>query len=124
MTEPVRGWAAFLRGINVGGKHKLPMPELREVLAGNPFFAEGADEEAFHVPFLVGEPDPAAAAALDFERSPGDAYALRGREIYLHLRHGAARTRLTNAYFDRVLRTTSTGRSWRTIRAVADMGED
>ena len=180
MADSALSWAAFLRGINVGGKHKLPMAELRAffaelgasdvrtyiqsgnvtfragdvvaaeiaaafaeraearfgfrvpaavrsaselraVLRGNPFLAAGADEKALHVLFLADEPDPAAAAALDPERSPGDTYALRGREIYLHLPHGAARTRLTNGYFDRVLGTSSTGRNWRTVRAVADL---
>ena len=180
MADSVQSWAAFLRGINVGGKRKVPMAdlracfaelgasdvrtyiqsgnvafraddataaeiaaafaeraearfgfrvpaavrsaaELRAVLRDNPFLAAGADERTLHVLFLEGEPDPAAAAALDPERSPGDAYALRGREVYLHLPNGVARTGLTNAYFDRVLGTPSTGRNWRTVRAVAEL---
>jgi len=180
MAEPVQGWAAFLRGINVGGKRKVPMDELRAffaelgasdvrtyiqsgnvafragealareiaegfadraearfgfavpsalrsakelqaVLTGNPFLAGGADEKALHVLFLTGEPDPAAVAALDPQRSAPDAFAVRGREIYLHLPNGVARTRLTNAYFDAALATTSTGRNWRTVRTVAEL---
>jgi uncharacterized protein (DUF1697 family) len=176
------GWAAFLRGVNVGGRHKVPMRELaaffaelgarevrtyiqsgnvvfraeeavarelaagfepraevrfgfpvpvvvrselelRAVLAGNPFLAAGAEEKALHVLFLASEPDPAAVAGLDPERSAPDAFAVRGREIYLHLPNGVARTRLTNAYFDRALGTTSTGRNWRTVGAVAAMIE-
>jgi len=182
MVDAPVEWAAFLRGINVGGKHKLPMSELRAffaelgardvrtyiqsgnvvfraeeavarelatgferraearfgfpvpavvrsaleiraVLAGNPFLAGGADEKALHVLFLASEPDPAAVAGLNPERSAPDAFAVRGREVYLHLPNGAARTRLTNAYFDRALGTTSTGRNWRTVRTVAAMVE-
>lgn len=172
------GWAVFLRGVNVGGKHKLPMaelrafigelgarevrtylqsgnavflageaqavrieagfdersearfgfpvpallrsaPELRRVLADNPFLAAGADEKALHVLLLRHPPAPDAVAALDPARSPPDAFAVRGRSVYLYLPGGVARTRLSNAYVDRTLGTTSTGRNWRTLRAVA-----
>jgi uncharacterized protein (DUF1697 family) len=167
-------YVALLRGINVGGKNKLPMndlvamfaaagcadvrsyiqsgnvvfrasadlaarvpalvaaaiaerfgyrvpvivrtaDELRDVSERNPFLAAGADPSALHVMFLAGRPDPARAAALDPNRSPGDAFALRGREIYLHCPHGLARTKLTNDYFDTKLATTSTVRNWNTV---------
>ncbi len=165
---------ALLRGINVGGKNKLPMADLvslfseagctdvctyvqsgnvvfralaaalpklpgllarrieerfglqvpvvlrsaeqfRRVVAENPFLEAGADPARLHVAFLADLPTRSRAAALDAERSPGDAFELRGRELYLHLPNGVARTRLTNAYFDTVLATTSTLRNWRTV---------
>jgi uncharacterized protein (DUF1697 family) len=40
------------------------------------------------------------------------------REIYLRLANGAGRTKLTNAYFDAKLATTSTARNWRTVLAL------
>jgi uncharacterized protein (DUF1697 family) len=46
---------------------------------------------------------------------------VRGREIYLHLPHGVARTKLTNAWFDRALRTKSTLRNWRTTLALSEL---
>lgn len=165
---------ALLRGINVGGKNKIAMNELREVfveagcrdvqtyiqsgnviftadativtpladriatqiavrfgyqvpvvmrtveqigdvLRQNPFLAGGAAEEALHVLFLAEWPDADRVAALDSDRSPADRFVVRGQEIYLHLPNGAGRTRLTNAYFDATLATTSTGRNWRTV---------
>jgi uncharacterized protein (DUF1697 family) len=54
-------------------------------------------------------------AALDPARSPGDEFVARGRELYLRLPNGVARSKLTNAYFDRALATTSTIRNWRTV---------
>lgn len=165
---------ALLRGINVGGKHLLPMKELaalfeeagcaqvrtyiqsgnvvfeapaalakqvpvtvgaairerfgfeapillrsaaelRAVHASNPFLAEGTAEEGLHVVFLKATPPADRAAALDPQRSPGDRFLLRGREIYLHLPGGAAKSKLTNAWFDSALKTTSTARNWRTV---------
>lgn len=173
-------YLALLRGINVGGKNRLPMKDLigifselgcREVrsyiqsgnvlfdatpdvaeglpglvaariadrfgyrspvilrtavdiaavIAGNPFLSAGCVEDELHVYFLADRPDPARAGQLDPDRSPTDRFELRGREIYLRLPNGMARTRLTNAYFDANLATTSTGRNWRTVATLHDL---
>lgn len=178
--SPDSAWAAFLRGINVGGNRKVPMAELaalfgelgvesvrtyiqsgnvvfrgpvaearrieaafpaaaearfgfpvpitlrsagdlRELLANNPFLAEGADEKRLHVAFLAEEPAATAVTALDPQRSPPDAFALRGRDVYLDLPTGVGRTRLTNAYLDATLGTRCTLRNWRTVRAMAEL---
>lgn len=174
-------YVALLRGINVGGKAKLPMKvlvgifeesgatevqtyiqsgnvvfeaagageaaeiaawvtteiagrfgypgkivlrsaeEMQSAYASNPFLKAGADPEALHVYFVAEVPDAAGVEALDPERSPGDSFAVVGREIYLHLPGGMARTKLTNAYFDGKLGTVSTARNWRTVGVLAGM---
>jgi uncharacterized protein (DUF1697 family) len=53
--------------------------------------------------------------------SPPDMFEVQGREIYLHLPNGVARTKLTNKYFDRALKTTSTVRNWRTVLKLVEM---
>lgn len=166
---------ALLRGINVGGKNKLPMADLSAMFAeagcthvstyiqsGNVVFdasssvyallpgaiparirkrfsfdapvvlrtaaelaavprkspylaAAGDDIRALHVMFLVDLPEKEAIAALDPKRSPGDSFAVVGRDVYLHLPNGVGRTKLTNAYFDAKLATVSTVRNWRTV---------
>ena len=98
--------------------------ELREVSERNPFLKDGADTAALHVMFLNDEPSAARAATLNPERSPGDAFALRGREIYLHCPNGLARTKLTNEYFDRKLATTSTVRNWNTVLRLLEMAQE
>jgi len=66
-------------------------------------------------------PDKRLVAALDPKRSPGDSFKVHGREIYLCLPNGVARTKLTNDYFDRALATTSTLRNWRTVMKLVEM---
>ena len=167
---------ALLRGINVGGKAKLPMQELAAIFAaagarsvrtyiqsGNVVFASevpepvveavtreiaalygypgrivlrsaaelraayasnpflGAPVETLHVYFLAEEPAAAAVEALDPERSPGDSFVVRGREVYLHLPQGMARTKLTNVYFDGKLKTVSTARNWNTVGKLVEL---
>jgi uncharacterized protein (DUF1697 family) len=95
--------------------------ELHKVVRGNPFLRAGADAGTLHVAFLAGSPAAAKVKALDPDRSPPDAFAVRGREIYLHCPNGFARTRLTNAYFDSKLATTSTVRNWKTVKTLLEL---
>jgi uncharacterized protein (DUF1697 family) len=89
--------------------------ELGETICHNPFLAAGASENWLHVLFLASQPDAQRVAALDPLRSPTDAYAVRGREIYLQCPNGVGNTKLTCPYFDSRLATVSTGRNWRTV---------
>ena len=89
--------------------------ELRQVVTGNPFLDIESDFTKLHVAFLADCPGSAQSASLDPDRSAPDVFQMRGREIYLHLPNGAARTKLTNAYFDSKLGTTSTARNWKTV---------
>lgn len=175
-----RSYVALFRGVNVGGKNRLPMKELVQLFAdagcgnvrsyiqsgnvvfeadekaavklpeklgtaiaqrygfqapltlrsaeemravshNNPFLQAGAPEEALHVLFLAGAPEAARVASLDENRSKPDAFAVRGREVYLWLPGGVARTKLTNEYFDSKLATISTGRNWKTVLKLCDM---
>ncbi len=175
-------YLALLRGINVGGKNKLPMKdlaglfveagcddvrtfiqsgnvifkamprvsaaipgliatqiadrfgyktpvmlrtiaELGDVILNNPFIKAGIAEDTLHVLFLADLPSPRSIESLDHGRSPPDAFVVRGREVFLNCPQGAAKTKLTNAYFDSKLATTSTGRNWRTVTALLKLME-
>ncbi len=95
--------------------------ELGRVLARNPFLGAGANPKRLHVAFLSAAPGRAAVARLDPARSPPDAFAVEGREIYLSLANGAGRTRLTNDYLERTLGVSSTLRNWNTVQKLAAM---
>ncbi len=82
--------------------------QLENVIAKNPFIEAAAEEKALYVMFLADLPSPSNVANLDPDRSPPDTYKVLGKEIYLNLVNGAADTKLTNAYFDKQLATTST----------------
>jgi uncharacterized protein (DUF1697 family) len=171
---------ALLRGINVGGKNKLPMKDLvasfvaigctdvrtfiqsgnvvfcaphsvlksvpaliskqiekrfgynipvlirtaqevGEVIQGNPFPKDHPHAHSLHVFFLADAPAAPRVTALDPNRSPGDSYIVRGREIYAIFPNGVGSSKLTNSYFDVQLSTTSTARNWRTIHKLFDL---
>ncbi|MCA9245147.1 MAG: DUF1697 domain-containing protein [Phycisphaerales bacterium] len=175
-------YVALLRGVNVGGKNKLPMKSLAQIfvdagcanvrtyiqsgnvvfdapaavakkapkavtteisrqfgfnapvvmrsaaewqqtIAANPFAGRKVEPTSLHVVFLADCPSISRVAQLDRQRSPGDEFEVVGGAIYMCLSNGAAGTKLTNAYFDRVLETISTGRNWRSVMAIAAMLE-
>jgi uncharacterized protein (DUF1697 family) len=89
--------------------------ELRTILEGNPFLEAGADPAQLYVMCLAAEPAADLVAALDPLRSPPDEFVVRGGNIYLRLPNGAARSKLSNAYFDKALRIIGTSRNWRTV---------
>lgn len=102
--------------------------ELTRVAASNPYLkaagaagGAGVQESSLHVVFLADEPAASRVAALDPQRSPGDAFQVVGREVYVWLPNGAARTKLTNGYFDTKLATISTMRNWRTVQTLAEL---
>jgi uncharacterized protein (DUF1697 family) len=97
--------------------------ELEAIAESNPFLGRGADPATLHVVFLADEPAPERVAALDPRRSPPDELEVRGREIFLRCPNGYARTKLTNAYFDSKLATTSTVRNWRTVLQLVELAQ-
>ena len=104
--------------------HRVPVilrsaAEMREAVRSNPFLER--EDGRLHVYFLEHKPSEAAIRSLDPERSPGDSFRVAGREIYLLLPNGMGRTKLTNAYFDSKLGTTSTARNWATTVRLLEM---
>jgi uncharacterized protein (DUF1697 family) len=95
--------------------------ELADVVANNPFVAQGAKPETLHVGFLSHPPVREMIAKLDPKRSPPDAFLVAGKEIFFMFPKGLGRTKLTNAYFDKQLATTTTVRNWNTVKTLLSM---
>jgi uncharacterized protein (DUF1697 family) len=95
--------------------------QLGDVIRNNPLLESGVAEETLHVLFLADLPSPDLVGKLDPHRSTPDAFIVRGREVYLRLPNGVARSKLTNDYFDSKLATTSTARNWRTVTKLFEL---
>jgi uncharacterized protein (DUF1697 family) len=109
-------------GIEKGFGFDVPMvvrsaASLQAIVSSCPF----DDVEHAHVVFLGETPSSAMVNALDPNRSSPDRFAVRGSDVFLHLPHGVARTKLSNAWFDSQLKTVSTVRNWRTVLELARM---
>jgi uncharacterized protein (DUF1697 family) len=98
--------------------------QVDKAIRNNPFAKAGAPGNTLCVLFLEDLPSAERVRNLDPARSPPDAFFVAGREIYLHFPNGMARSKLTNAYFDSKLATTSTARNWNTVLKLFDLVKD
>jgi uncharacterized protein (DUF1697 family) len=90
-------------------------PELERVATGNPFFSKAAKHTSLQVMFLADSPSSKAVKALDPDRSAPDRFHVRGKDVFLWLPKGSARSKLTITYFEKALGTRATARNWRTV---------
>lgn len=95
--------------------------ELAAIGSRHPFEADEPTPAKLHVVFLRGAPSKERAAALDPDRSPGDRFALRGRELYVHYPNGQGRSKLTVDYIEKALGTVGTARNWNTVQKLRAM---
>ena len=94
--------------------------QMRWIVDNNPYSGV-AESDQLYVMSLADLPIANAVAALDQMRGHPDEFEVRGAEVYLRLIGGAGRTKLTNAWFDRALKTISTARNWRTVTKLEEL---
>jgi len=95
--------------------------ELAAVAAEHPLGAGQSDGSLLHVIFMESTPGAAKIADLDPDRSPPDSFEVRGREIYVSYPNGQGRSKLSLAYFERVLGVAGTARNWKTVTKLLEM---
>ena len=95
--------------------------EMERIRNANPYLKEDIPLDTLYVAFLADSPAADRVALLDPNRSPPDQFTVSGREIYMHLLNHAAKTKLTNAYFDSKLKTVGTARNWRTVQKLVEL---
>jgi uncharacterized protein (DUF1697 family) len=93
--------------------------ELAKVVAANPYPVD--DPTKVVVTFLAERRPKNALAAVDQTAFTPDEFTFTGRELYLKLPHGQARSKLMEALAKQELGTTTTTRNWRTVTALADL---
>jgi uncharacterized protein (DUF1697 family) len=176
-------YVALLRGVNVGGRGKLPMGDLRKVLqnlghtdvstylqSGNALFTSPRDDPAeleheigealahnlglttqvmirtgpdlttlidnnpfpdavakpttLFVNFLSRPVDPERVEAIDARPFEPDQFRPGDRAVYLWCPEGAARTKLSNTFWERRLGVGATARNWNTVAKLRDLATE
>ncbi len=97
--------------------------QLAQVVAGNPFAADGIDPGKLHVAFLAESPDRARVRALEAKPVERDELRVVGQHVYLHYPSGYGKTKLTNAYLEKQLGVAATTRNWRTTTKLAERAD-
>ncbi len=100
------------------------MDELAKTIENNPFLKEGVDLEKVHVAFLSDVPTPAALKKLEALSAAPDRSCCAGKEVYLYLPNGVAKSFWMKTPLDRVLSVITTTRNWKTVTSLHQMCQD
>ncbi len=93
--------------------------ELARVVAANPY--EVDDPTKVVVTFLADRRPKKVLDGIDQAAFAPDEFTFNGRELYLKLPNGQARSKLMEALAKQDLGTIATTRNWRTVLALRDM---
>ena len=97
----------------------LSIEELARALTGHPFAKAVPEPMTLHFFFIDRVLPDATAAFLTSVAAPGEAYAFRGKVLWLHLPDGVARSKLAQRVS--ALPMDVTARNLRTVTALVDL---
>jgi len=100
----------------------LRATDLEPVIGGNPFVARaGVDPSKLAVVFLAGVPSEQAVAELSSMVFGEDEFVVGEQHVYLYCPNGNARSKLSNAMFEKRFGLVATARNWRTVNALSNL---
>ena len=97
----------------------LRTPADLEAVVGN-VPSSMSEVSRLHVAFFTSRPAPQDVVRLDHERFLPERFSVVGREMYIHLPDGSARTKLPD-YLSRGLKVPMTMRNWNTVNRLAEL---
>jgi len=97
----------------------------RKLIAGNPFVQErNEDQTKLHVTFLKIMPTLSAISALNIPDAGNDEFEPGESEIYFFCPDGYGRTKYSNSFVERKLKTPATTRNWKTVNKLYKMASE
>jgi len=94
---------------------------IETILSDNPFAGEFETHKEMHVLFMKEEMPGEKAAQLLEKQTDDEHFAVRGTEIYCHLKLGVADSLLGRGFIEKKLKVPITARNWRTVQKLAEL---
>jgi uncharacterized protein (DUF1697 family) len=98
-------------------------PQMRDVIARNPFAKRGVEPKRLLVIFLASDPGDEARAKVRAIKCAPDELFIDGREAYIYFPHGMGRPTLSWAAIPKTLKVSGTGRNWNSVTKMLDVAE-
>jgi uncharacterized protein (DUF1697 family) len=96
----------------------------QRLLIVNPFLKnEAIDPAKLHVTFLCEDDDAAVLSSVESPNNDGDEFIHLRNEIFLHCPNGYGRTKFSNTFFEKKLKTHATTRNWKTVQALCELSK-
>ena len=92
--------------------------DLRRALERDPF--PDVERSRLHIGFMAKKPAASAVSTIDRDAFLPEQFAVVGRELYLSLPHGMARTKLPDHILRRI-KVATTIRNWNTVTKLAEL---
>src|SRR3989440_2208207 len=90
--------------------------ELKDIIENNPFQNQPMKESKWVVVmFLATHPDSRAQEDLQKTYAGPEELFIIGQEVYIYYPNGIGRSKLSNTFLEKKLKTAGTGRNWNTI---------
>jgi uncharacterized protein (DUF1697 family) len=100
----------------------LDQKEFARAAAANPFEQASANPKSVHLFFLAERPQKPNLESLERVRTASEAFALKGRVLYLHTPDGFGTSKLAER-IERDLGVAATARNWRTVATLLEMAK-
>ena len=98
--------------------------ELESIIKFNPFIKDlDIEPSKMHVTYLREIPDKDIIFILEQFKGENENLKFNGKEIYLYLPNGYAKTKLTNEFFEKKLKTVATTRNWKTTTRILELAK-
>jgi uncharacterized protein (DUF1697 family) len=91
------------------------------ILSNNPFAGKFESHKEMHVLFMKDEMPKEKEELLLEKQTADERFAVRGREIYCHLRLGVADSLLGKGFIEKKLKVPITARNWRTVQKLGEL---
>jgi uncharacterized protein (DUF1697 family) len=98
----------------------LNRAELKKAIAANPFSQAAEDPKSLHLFFLFARPPKPDFEALNRTKVGREAFALKGKVLYLYTPDGFGDSQLARRVVPH-LGVEATARNWRTVNALLDL---
>jgi len=96
-------------------------PCIDRILKNNPFDGQFESHKEMHVLFMKDEMPKDKEKQLLEQQTENERFAIKGREIYCHLKLGVADSLLGKGFIDKKLKVSITGRNWRTVEKLSTL---
>jgi len=99
--------------------------ELKKIIDQNPFLQRvEIMHKALYLTLLSEEPSAQVDNDLLSSGLTSEVYAIREKQIYLHIPEGYGKTKWTNTFFEKKLKMVATTRNWASIMQLIKISEN
>lgn len=94
----------------------LELEGFKQIVDENPFLKKAGKNTGFlHITFLCSPPQEYDKKIIENRKREGEEILISNNAVYLYCPHGYAKTKLTNNFFEELLKVKATTRNWNTV---------